>query len=144
MNSEQIKAILFFPIRDSYSRKQLLIASLIMLAGTIIPLIPIFFLMGYAARIARQIVLEKKEPSMTEWDNWSEFFVDGARIFGIQVVGSEIRSQLLGLLGQLFERLFVSRHFRSEALRLRDPIAADPLALDEARSERGDLLRESP
>ena len=71
MNSEQIKAILFFPIRDSYSRKQLLIASLIMLAGTIIPLIPIFFLMGYAARIARQIVLEKKEPSMTEWDNWS-------------------------------------------------------------------------
>ncbi len=86
MNAEQIKTTLLFPVRDTYARRQFLVASLIMLAGMIIPLIPIFFLMGYAARIARQIVLDKKEPSMTEWDNWSEFFVDGARIFGIRLI----------------------------------------------------------
>jgi len=86
MNSEQIKTVLLFPIRNGYARKQFLIASLVMLAGMIIPIIPLFFLMGYGARIVRQIVLEKKEPSMTEWDNWGDFFTDGARLFAIHLV----------------------------------------------------------
>jgi len=86
MDPERIKAILLFPIRDTYARKQFLIASLMMLLGMIIPIVPIFFLMGYGARIARQVVLDKREPSMTAWDDWSGFFTDGVRIFGIRMI----------------------------------------------------------
>jgi predicted anti-sigma-YlaC factor YlaD len=86
VNSDQIKATLLFPVKDAYSRRQFLTACLIMLAGTIVPVIPIFLLLGYGARIARQIVLEKKEPGMTGWDDWDEFFHDGARLFGIRII----------------------------------------------------------
>jgi hypothetical protein len=86
MNADKIKNALLFPVKDTYARQQFLLACLIMLVGTIVPVIPIFFLLGYGARIARQIVLEKKEPSMTGWDDWNEFFHDGARLFGIRII----------------------------------------------------------
>jgi hypothetical protein len=86
MNSEQIKTFLLFPVKDAYARQQFLIACLVMLVGMVVPIIPLFFLIGYGARIARQIVLEHKEPTMSEWDNWDEFFRDGARLYGIRIL----------------------------------------------------------
>jgi len=79
---------LLFPVRDSESRKQFLIACLVMFIGFIIPLLPTFVLMGYCVKIMRQILEERTTPSMPDWgqSDWSQMFMDGLRLFGIQIV----------------------------------------------------------
>ena len=79
---------LLFPVRDAEARKQFLIACLVTLAGFIIPLIPSIILMGYGVRIMRQVITERKSPSMPEWQgsNWSEMLMDGLRVFGMQII----------------------------------------------------------
>ena len=101
MDADKIKTILLFPIKDAYARQQFLVACLLTLAGMAIPIIPLLILTGYGARIARQIVLEKKEPAMTEWDNWNEFLMDGARLFGIRLLFI-LPVFFLAILGQAF------------------------------------------
>ncbi len=79
---------LLFPIRDAEARKQFLIACLITLAGFIVPFIPTLILMGYGVRIMRQIIKDRKSPSMPDWQtsNWSEMLTDGLRVFGLQIL----------------------------------------------------------
>jgi hypothetical protein len=83
-----LQETLLFPVRDAESRKQFLIACAVMLAGFIIPLLPSLVLMGYSAKIMRQIIDEKKAPSMPAWQgsDWSEMLVDGLRLWGAQIV----------------------------------------------------------
>ena len=79
---------LLFPVKDTEARRQFLIACLVLLAGIVIPLLPTFLLMGYGVRIMRQIIEERKTPTMPDWNgsNWSEMLMDGLRVFGVQFV----------------------------------------------------------
>jgi hypothetical protein len=79
---------LLFPVKDAAARKQFLIACLVTLAGFIIPLIPTLVLMGYGVKIMRQVIHERKSPSMPEWQgsDWSAMLMDGLRVFGVQIV----------------------------------------------------------
>ena len=79
---------LLFPVRDAESRKQFLIACAVMFAAFVIPILPAILLMGYSAKIMRQIIEEKKAPSMPAWQgsDWSEMLVDGLRLYGAQLV----------------------------------------------------------
>jgi hypothetical protein len=79
---------LLFPVKDSEARKQFLIACLVMLAGFVIPILPTLVLMGYSVLIMRQIIAERKNPSMPDWagSNWSDMLMDGLRVFGVQVI----------------------------------------------------------
>jgi len=83
-----IQETLLFPVRDAEARKQFLIACLIALAGFIIPIVPFLALMGYGARIMRQVINEGKSPSMPDWQesDWSEMLLDGLRLYGAQLV----------------------------------------------------------
>ena len=83
-----IQDTLLFPFRDRDSWNQFLIASAIMLAAFVIPLLPAILLMGYTLRIMRQIILEKKSPSMPAWQDsdWGEMFMDGLKLYGAQFV----------------------------------------------------------
>ena len=83
-----LQEILLFPVRDAEARKQFLFACLAALAGFIIPIIPMIFLTGYSAKIMRQIIEERKKPSMPTWQesDWSGMFMDGLRIYGAQFV----------------------------------------------------------
>ena len=83
-----IQETLLFPVRDAEARKQYLFACLIVLAGYFIPLLPFFVLMGYCAKIMRQVIDERKGPSMPEWQgsDWSEMLMDGLRLYGAQLV----------------------------------------------------------
>ncbi len=83
-----LQDILLFPVRDAEARKQFLFACLIALAGFIIPVIPMLILTGYSARIMRQIIEERKSPSMPDLQtsDWSEMLMDGLRIYGAQLV----------------------------------------------------------
>ena len=81
-----LQDILLFPVRDAEARKQFLLACLITLAGFIVPLVPMFFLVGYSAKIMRQIIEERTSPSMPDWQSsdWTEMFMDGLRVYGAQ------------------------------------------------------------
>ena len=83
-----LQETLLFPVRDAEARKQFLFACLIVLAGYIIPILPFLVVMGYGAKIMRQIIDEKKSPSMPEWQgsNWSEMLMDGLILYGAQLV----------------------------------------------------------
>ncbi|HEX5839016.1 MAG TPA: DUF4013 domain-containing protein [Anaerolineales bacterium] len=83
-----LQEILLFPVRDSESRSQFLIACAIMLAAFLVPILPSLILMGYSARIMRQIIEQKKGPSMPVWQgsDWSEMLMDGVRLYGAQIV----------------------------------------------------------
>lgn len=80
--------ILLFPVKDTEARKQFLIACLVALAGFIIPLLPTLILMGYGVKVMRQVIEERKSPSMPEWrsDNISDMLMDGLRVFGVQMI----------------------------------------------------------
>ena len=79
---------LLFPVRDAEARKEFLIACLVMLAAFIIPILPTFILMGYSIKIMRQIVDERKKPSMPAWQgmDWTETFIDGLKLYGVQII----------------------------------------------------------
>lgn len=83
-----LQETLFFPVQDDQARKQFLFASLVMLVGFIIPIIPMLILTGYTAKIMRQIIEERKAPTMPDWQesDWSEMLLDGLRIYGAQFV----------------------------------------------------------
>jgi len=83
-----LQETLFFPFQDTQARKQFLFASLVMLVGFIIPIIPMLILTGYSAKIMRQIIEERKAPSMPDWQesDWSEMLLDGLRVYGARFV----------------------------------------------------------
>ena len=76
-----------FPVQDAEARKQFLIACLVTLAGFIIPLVPTIILMGYGVRIMRQVIEERKKPSMPEWQgsDWGAMLTDGLWVLGVQL-----------------------------------------------------------
>jgi hypothetical protein len=59
-----------------------------MLVAFIIPILPTLIVMGYCAKIMRDVIEERKAPSMPAWEgsNWSDLLVDGLRIYGAQLV----------------------------------------------------------
>ena len=89
---------LLFPVKDAQARQQFLIACLVALAGFIIPILPTLILYGYSVRIMRQIIDERKSPSMPDWQasDWSAMLLDGLRLLGLQLV---LMLPLLLLLG---------------------------------------------
>lgn len=83
-----IQETLLFPVRDAEARRQFLFACLAVLAGFIIPIVPALLLTGYGARIMRQVLEERKGPSMPKWEesDWSTMLMDGLRLYGAQLV----------------------------------------------------------
>ena len=85
---DNIQETLLFPVRDAESRKQFLIACAVMLVSFIIPLLPAFLMMGYTAKIMRQVIEDREAPSMPAWQgsDWSEMFLEGLRLWAAQMV----------------------------------------------------------
>ena len=83
-----IQETLLFPVRDAEARKQFFFACLVMLAAFVIPILPTFLIMGYGVKIMRQIIDERKKPSMPAWQgiDWAETFIDGIKLYGVQLV----------------------------------------------------------
>ena len=83
-----IQETLLFPVRDAEARKHFFFACLVMLAAFFIPILPTFILMGYGVKIMRQIIDERKSPSMPPWQgiDWAETFIDGIKLYGVQLI----------------------------------------------------------
>jgi hypothetical protein len=82
-----LNQIFTFPFKDAEARKYFLIGCAIALAGFIVPVLPYLVLLGYAARIAKQI-FNGEAPRMIAWDDWGDMLKDGARMFGVRMVYS--------------------------------------------------------
>jgi hypothetical protein len=82
------QSVLLFPVRDEFARKQFLFAALITLAGMIIPILPMLVLLGYGARIMRQVIDEDKEPVMLDWQgsDWGQLVQEGFRLFAVRFI----------------------------------------------------------
>jgi hypothetical protein len=81
-----LQTLLYFPFKDTESRNRLLIASALGFASFIIPIIPWLFILGYAGTIMKQIIVEKQEPSMPDWNNWNQYISLGGKLFGVNLI----------------------------------------------------------
>jgi hypothetical protein len=87
-STKKLSQILTFPFKAEDAGKKILIGSLLVLAGFIIPIIPFFFVLGYAAKISKRITDGDGQLTMPEWTEWGTLFKDGARLFGIYLIYS--------------------------------------------------------
>ena len=85
MNNFNLEQILTFPFKEPEARKNFLIASLVYFLNFIIPILPLILIMGYTARIMRQII-NGAAPGMPAWDDWESMFKDGLYLLGIRIV----------------------------------------------------------
>ena len=83
-----LQATLLFPVRDADARKQWLIASAVMLASFIVPILPMLVVMGYGVKIMRQVIDEGREPTMPEWqsNDLVALLQDGFRLWAVRLV----------------------------------------------------------
>ena len=77
--------LFLFPVKDNEARRNFIITSLVYLASFIIPILPLIAIMGYTARIMRQVV-NGEEPHMTVWDDWESILKDGLYLFGVRMI----------------------------------------------------------
>jgi hypothetical protein len=77
--------LFYFPVENKDARKNFLLGALVTLAGFVIPIIPHIFVIGYLARIMRQVINGEK-PHMPAWDDWETMFKDGAKLFGVRFI----------------------------------------------------------
>ncbi len=69
--------LLSFPFKDARWQNKMLIGGLLALTGFV--LLPLMlFLNGYGLRILRHTIREG-QPTLPEWDNWGDLFLDGLR-----------------------------------------------------------------
>jgi hypothetical protein len=62
--------------------RKVLIGGLVNLAGIFI--VGWFFLFGYLAALARNVVAEKQYP-LPDWDDFGDYFAEGLRLFGVML-----------------------------------------------------------
>ena len=78
ITTRSLKEILLFPFREPNWRSRFLIGAALVLAGYVIPILPLIFVCGYALHIMRRVALGE-EPALPAWDEWGKFGVDGLR-----------------------------------------------------------------
>ncbi|MEE4195777.1 MAG: DUF4013 domain-containing protein [Anaerolineae bacterium] len=84
---EKVKAfgklpqILTFPFKGEGWFGKLGIAALIMLAGGIIPILPVIILLGYFYEMVHRIIVDQQDASLPSWDDWGGFLSNGFKWF---------------------------------------------------------------
>jgi hypothetical protein len=95
-----IQQVLAFPFRGERWKAKFITGLAFMLAGCIIPMLPMLVLYGYNYRIMRQVIVEKGELELPEWDGWPDFIQDGWRLFSVHFI-YYLPSVLLYVLGMV-------------------------------------------
>lgn len=77
---------LAFPFEPPAGAKRLLFGSLLSVAALIVPILPVLFTTGYAARMVRRVVQQGEAAHMPAWDDWESLLADGLRVWGVSLV----------------------------------------------------------
>jgi hypothetical protein len=80
MSSENIATLLKFPFKAQRWGMKIAIGSLLILASTVVPLVPLFFVAGYSLRIIQRIIHGDGQPVMPDWDDWEWLFKHGFKL----------------------------------------------------------------
>jgi hypothetical protein len=80
-----INHLLTFPVKDAQERRRFSIGALLILASTIIPILPYLPVLGYSMKIMRQVAAGQ-QPSMPDWDDWETLFKDGLKLLGVRLL----------------------------------------------------------
>lgn len=89
---EKVKAfgklpqILTFPFKDQGWFGKMAIATLIMLAGSIVPILPTIILLGYFYEMVRRIIVDGEDASLPEWEDWGGFLSNGFKWFASTLI----------------------------------------------------------
>ena len=81
VTSENLQTIFTFPFKDQSWKSKFTIGSLLYMIGIFI--LPGFFVGGYSYEVMRQIIVDDRDPSMPEWDDFGEYFQNGFKLFGV-------------------------------------------------------------
>ena len=84
ITSENLQKIFSFPFKGTEWKPKLAIGSLLYMLSIFI--LPYFFIAGYSYEVMRQIIVDKSDPSMPEWDDFGKYFRDGLKLFGVSAL----------------------------------------------------------
>lgn len=79
------KSLFRFPFQGPDWQSRFLIGSALLFAGWLIPLLPAFFVFGYAVEVMRRVI-GGEEPRLPPWQDWGRLLVDGLRAFGVSFI----------------------------------------------------------
>jgi hypothetical protein len=74
-----LKALLKFPFQGPKWRNNFVIGSVLVFAGSIVPVIPLIFVNGYILQVMRRAI-EGKDLALPDWEDWGELGTDGLRM----------------------------------------------------------------
>lgn len=83
-----LKNLLTYPFKDQKAGSKILIGSLLIFGGMIIPILPILIVLGYMVNISKRIIDGDGQLSMPEWDTWGEYLKDGFKWFAAVTIYS--------------------------------------------------------
>lgn len=86
LTRDQIKKAFGFVFEDEKIVVKLGIAAGLLAASFIIPLIPMFFFLGYVVVVMKDIILTGGEPALPEWEDWGNLLVKGLWVFGLGLI----------------------------------------------------------
>jgi len=72
--------IISFPFKGEKAFEKILIGTLVLLAGMIIPILPVVFVEGYLYRMMKRVISRDGELEMPEWDDWGGLLKDGIKL----------------------------------------------------------------
>lgn len=97
--TDSMKQLLVFPFQDQEWKNKFVVGFLVCAMGVFI--IPLFFILGYGYEIQRRIIVDKKKPSLPNWDDWGILLNYGLRSFGVSFIYS-IPTFLIYLIPLIF------------------------------------------
>ncbi len=74
-----LKTLFKFPFQGPNWRNNFIIGAALTLANSIVPLVPLIFVYGYALQIMRRTV-DGQDLELPPWDDWGKLAVDGLRL----------------------------------------------------------------
>jgi hypothetical protein len=80
-----LKTLFKFPFQGSNWRNNFIIGAALTLANSILPLVPMIFVYGYALQIMRRTI-EGQDLELPPWDDWGKLAVDGLRLMLVGLV----------------------------------------------------------
>ena len=87
-STKKLSDWLAYPFKQEKAGNKILIGSALILAGFVIPFIPMIFVAGYLAKISKRITAGDGKLELPEWDDWGELFKSGLRLFGVGLIYS--------------------------------------------------------
>jgi hypothetical protein len=85
LSTTSLKKLFRFPFQAPQWQGRFLVGSALVLAGSVVPVVPLIFVAGYVLQVMRQ-VLAGQEPELPAWDDWGKLTRDGLKVSAITLV----------------------------------------------------------